>query len=191
MSVGVLSWRTVACVRTRTVCCHVQPNARTVGRSTRLLGSDHRPSQNIKRLLCALLNECYCQLACQSNSNFAYAVSWQLHGDYQSSQQCTDSTSWQKCAWLKAQHQTGKVRIKMARSRNHCCRVKPINITYSECVSVALGMQTAKRMRRIIFSSVACLALPYFPTLSHKRHDFREKVTEYKMCVLIFSTTFV
>jgi hypothetical protein len=30
-----------------------------------------------------------------------------------------------------------------------------------------------------------------FPTLSHKRHDFREKVTEHKMCVLIFSTTFV
>jgi hypothetical protein len=28
-------------------------------------------------------------------------------------------------------------------------------------------------------------------TLSHKRHDIREKVTEYKMCVLIFSTTFV
>jgi len=31
----------------------------------------------------------------------------------------------------------------------------------------------------------------YFSTLSHKRHDFREKVAEYKMCVLIFSTTFV
>jgi len=26
--------------------------------------------------------------------------------------------------------------------------------------------------------------------LSHKRHDFREKVTENKMCVLIFFTTF-
>ena len=30
-----------------------------------------------------------------------------------------------------------------------------------------------------------------FPTFSHKRHDFREKVTENKMCVLIFCTTFV
>ena len=26
-----------------------------------------------------------------------------------------------------------------------------------------------------------------FPTLSHKRHDFRKQVTEHKMCVLIFS----
>ena len=27
-----------------------------------------------------------------------------------------------------------------------------------------------------------------FPTLSHKQHDFREKVTEHEMCVLIFAT---
>jgi len=27
--------------------------------------------------------------------------------------------------------------------------------------------------------------------LSHKRHDFGKKVTEHKMCVLIFCTTFV
>jgi hypothetical protein len=41
-----------------------------------------------------------------------------------------------------------------------------------------------------ILPSVPCPALPYFPTLSHKRHDFRKKVTEPKMCFLIFSTTF-
>jgi hypothetical protein len=39
--------------------------------------------------------------------------------------------------------------------------------------------------------------MPYFSTLSHKQHDFREGegggaeiITEHKMCVLIFSTNF-
>ena len=49
-----------------------------------------------------------------------------------------------------------------ARSRNHCCTGKAISITYCQCVSVALVIQHAKRMRRIILSSVACLAVPYF-----------------------------
>jgi hypothetical protein len=49
-----------------------------------------------------------------------------------------------------------------ARSRNQCCHGKAIRITYSECVSVALVTQHAKRMRRIILSSVACLAVTVF-----------------------------
>jgi len=59
-------------------------------------------------------------------------------------------------------------------------------------MSVALVIQHAQRMRPIIFSSVAFMVLPHFSTLSHKRHDFRKKkVTERKMCVLIFSTSLV
>ena len=60
------------------------------------------------------------------------------------------------------------------------------------CVrALALLVQHATRMRHIVTSFVASLAPPYFSTFSHKRHDFREKVTKCKMRVLIFSTNFV
>ena len=49
-----------------------------------------------------------------------------------------------------------------------------MNITYSECVFVAIGIQHEKRMPRIIVTSVACPALHVF-TLSHKLQDFRKK----------------
>ena len=70
---------------------------------------------------------------------------------------------------------------------------KAIIITYSQCVSLALVIQHAERMCPIILSFVTCLVHTYVSTLSHKGYDFllKKKVTEYKMCVLIFSTTFI
>jgi hypothetical protein len=60
-----------------------------------------------------------------------------------------------------------------ARSSNRCCSGKAVIITYSECVSIAFGIQHATGKRLIASSSVTCLALAYFSTISHKRRDFR------------------
>ena len=92
------------------------------------------------------------------------------------------------------QNQQYTVRIKHyieARSHNDFYREKTISITYSECVLVALVIQHAERMHSILLSSVACLAVPYLSTLSHKRHDFRTKKLLNLKCVLIFSTIFI
>ena len=59
------------------------------------------------------------------------------------------------------------------------------------CVHVALLIQHATRMRHIVTSFVAPQSPPHFSTLSHKWHDLRKKVTDHKMRVLIFSTTFI
>jgi len=48
------------------------------------------------------------------------------------------------------------------RSRNHCCRVKEVNITYSECVSVTLVIQNAMRIRRIILSCLLSGCVLFF-----------------------------
>jgi hypothetical protein len=69
-----------------------------------------------------------------------------------------------------------------ARSRKNCYHAEAICITYSECVSVALVIQHAKRMLRVMSSSSACLVPPCVPTLSHKRHDFRKNNIEHKIC---------
>jgi hypothetical protein len=58
-------------------------------------------------------------------------------------------------------------------------------ILASACL--ALSIRHATRLRIVVYS----LSSPHFSTLSHKRQDFTKRVTDYKMCVLIFSTTFI
>ena len=69
------------------------------------------------------------------------------------------------------------------------------NKYYVFFVLVALCIQHAVRMRRIILSSVACLAKPHFSTLSQNGTIFLGRgeggVTEHVMRVLILSVAFV
>ena len=66
-----------------------------------------------------------------------------------------------------------------------------MSVIYSECVSVAVVFQHAVLMLRIELLSVASLAVPNFSTSFHKRNDFRKKIIDHKMGVLIFSTSSV
>jgi hypothetical protein len=40
-------------------------------------------------------------------------------------------------------------------------------------------------MRRVTFASLTCMAVPYFSTFSHKRHEFLETLLDIK-CEFLF-----
>ena len=71
----------------------------------------------------------------------------------------------------------------------HFCRRNAVSITHCYCVSVFLPQLSGMQIAALYGLWLAWL-YHIFPTLSHKRHNFREKVTERKMCVSSFSTTF-
>jgi hypothetical protein len=76
---------------------------------------------------------------------------------------------------------------------NHCNCGKAISITYSECVSVALVIQHAKRIRRIVLSVVCVLSgcTLFFHIIINGTIFGEKKSLNINMCVLIFSATFV
>ena len=86
-------------------------------------------------------------------------------------------------------NKTGNVRINIT-LRRFCITTVAVEkqylLTLSDCVSVALH---AMHMCHILLS-VACLAVPYFSTLSHHATLLGRKLLNIK-CVLIFSKTFL
>jgi hypothetical protein len=78
---------------------------------------------------------------------------------------------------------------------NHSCHEKAVSLKHNECVCVlALVMRHADSVfsaqQYTVLSSVACLALPQLSILFHKGRIFGKSIGN-KMCILIFSTTFV
>jgi len=68
-----------------------------------------------------------------------------------------------------------------AGSFNHCCSGKAISVTYSECVSVALVIQHAMRMRHIVICGLHGSSTIFFHIIS-RRHDFLLKKLNTKLC---------
>jgi hypothetical protein len=77
-----------------------------------------------------------------------------------------------------------------ALSLNHCFRAKAVSTAYSEIVFVALFIQNAKRMRRIILSTVACPLYQIFLHYLTNVAIIRKTVSVRKISV-VFTTTFV
>jgi len=65
------------------------------------------------------------------------------------------------------------------------------NEYYTNDVCICGPLISSMQCACAILSSVVCPTLQYFSTLSHKRHDFRKKIIESKICILTFSTTIV
>jgi hypothetical protein len=82
----------------------------------------------------------------------------------------------------------GRKIMKEARSHNHRCNGKAVSITYSECVSVALGIQHVMIMRNIVI----CVLPSYtvFSTFYKKRYDFQKKKKIKLKCLLDFLYNF-
>jgi len=80
-------------------------------------------------------------------------------------------------------------RIVEQRLCNHFCSGKAVGIKYSNaCLKTCLS---SMKCACAILSSVASPALNTFPHYLIKGTIYEKKVVEHKMCVWIFSTTFV
>jgi hypothetical protein len=76
------------------------------------------------------------------------------------------------------------------RPYNLCCRATTKIITYSECVSVTLGIHHAMHMRHIAICDLPRSTI-FFHIISQTVRFSGKKVIEHKMCVLIVCTACV
>lgn len=67
---------------------------------------------------------------------------------------------------------------------------KAKHTVYFKSVSVTLVMQHSNCMRNNTFSPVACLAVPYYSTLSRTRQKFRKKDIEHQLVFYFSAETF-
>ena len=87
-------------------------------------------------------------------------------------------------------NKTGGVRVK-ATSRRVLANIVAVEkqcVPYSECISVALVIQQARLLYCHLWPHICNI---FFPHYLINGTVFGKIVTEHKMCVLIFSTTFV
>ena len=114
--------------------------------------------------LCRFHATAFCSLANKSGARVDSALYWEWQ----------DWLSRFMQLWKTRQTMYGQRKIE-ARSCNHCCSGKTISNTYCECgcVSVALVIQHAIRMRHIVICGLSCSTI-FFHVIS-KRQDFRKK----------------
>ena len=82
-----------------------------------------------------------------------------------------------------------KRNIEVFRETMVAVKEKTMDITYSRCLFVALGIQYAMRMCHIAICDLPRCTI-FFSTLSHKRYIFG-KVLENKICVSSYLFKFV
>jgi len=68
-----------------------------------------------------------------------------------------------------------------ARSCHHCCSGKAISIAYYECVFVALVIQHAKRMHRVVICGLSSSTI-FFPHYLIKGEIFERKLLNKNVC---------
>jgi hypothetical protein len=83
------------------------------------------------------------------------------------------------------------INVILRRVRKTSVAVEKQCLANSDCVSVALVIQHGICLHRIMLSSVACPLYNMFPYFLINSKIFEKKFTEHKICVLIFSTSFV